>query len=814
MGNRNRWDILGQIGYENNSLLGRELHPITYAILENRGITADDDIEKFFHPNLSGLYDPYLLNDMDKAVVLIKHSIDSKKKIIIYGDYDADGITSTSLLLRCLKTIGGDAGYYIPNRLGQGYGLNIQAVNEIISNGAGLIITVDCGISAINEVQFCREHGTDIIITDHHECNNILPDAIIINPKRRDSLYPFKELAGAGVAFKLVQAMKNIYNEINLYDYLDLAAIGTIADVVPIINENRILAKCGLESMKSTRNYGIRALFNAANIELSTVTGGEISYAIAPRINAVGRIDTPNIGVDLFTCDNAADAEKLSNNLNDANKRRQAIEEQILIDAEKKLSERDMNSDFAIVLQSENWHIGVVGIVASRLVEKYNKPVVLLCREGNICRGSARSITGFNIFQAFNDCSDILIKFGGHELAAGLSISINNVEGFIERFNNIAGSKQLGEASVPIIKVDCEISSEDITIGLIDELKLFEPYGISNPLPLFLFKSLNIVDLKTVGAKCRHLKMKLDIKHITLDAIAFNMGYNINEYSKNGDIDIICSLDRNIWNGKESIQLVVKDMRSPLFRDVENSYNKSFTKLLSSINIEDYSDVNRISKFDFISKPIKCIIQEALVRPNSLLLVSNRDILICLLDYQESLNICFQDSHTFQEGKAVMIINPDVSSICMDDISDVYLMDSIVNLKLLNNFSITDKQNIKWHICNAGTDNDVDFLNSIKPSRQSLEKVYKHFKDRTIECSIDKISETLLLDRLCTYYCLKVLNELNIFSISAKSDGNIMISTNKQAKSKIEDSWILKKFDYLIDSLKTLNTFIQKTKGE
>ena len=813
MQSKKRWIVMGNEEDLSSTVYGKGLHPVTRRILRNRGVINEEQVEKFLYPKLSELYDPCLLPDMDSALKLIKNSIDIKRNIVIYGDYDADGITSTSLLYKCLKGLGAKISYFIPNRVDDGYGLNLEAIEEIISNGANLIITVDCGVTSIEEVKRCRELGVDIIITDHHECGDILPDTLIINPKRKDSIYPFRELAGAGVAFKLVQGLTNIYSKLNPFDYLELAAIGTVADIVPLVDENRIIVKYGLEAIKKTKNLGIKALLEAANIEQASINSGQIGFVVAPRINAVGRIDSADTGVELFICENNDCARIIADKLCDTNKKRQLIEEQIFSDAEKIMNGYGVYTDNIIVLESENWHIGVIGIVASKLVEKYYKPVILLSREGDTFRGSARSIPGINLFEALTDSAHLLIKYGGHELAAGLSIANHNFEEFKDRLNNYINQKLLQELLTPELKADCEIKEADIKTELIDELSMLEPYGTGNKAPLFLFKSLVIGDIKTVGTQNKHLKLKLKSLESSFDAIAFNMGYNINVYTKDEYIDIACGLDKNIWNGRESTQLIIKDIKHSVYKSIEMSYMKSINNMIGKIKEEDSFDIGIIKNLEINHKPVKYTLQEAVTKPLSLILVYNINIIESLLEYQDCFEICYEINDILSDKKTILVINPDISKLHLENISDVYLIDTIANFREIKDQCILNNDSVKWNIYNTNTAHDMDFINSIKPSRDDLERMYKLFKDEPFESSINKLSEILSLNRLCTYYCLKVLNELNIISISTRTGGIMLIKKNRQVKTSMDNSSILRKFDILLERVNATNIFFQRLRG-
>jgi len=400
-------------------------------VIANREFGSEEEISRYLNTDISNLYDPYLIKDMEIGVDRVIKAINNKEKILVYGDYDVDGITSITVVKKFFEDLGINILTYLPNRLDEGYGLNKLAIDEIQKMNVNLIITVDCGISAIDEVEYANSKRFDVIITDHHECGEILPNAYaIINPKRDDSEYPFKQLAGVGVAFKFIQAISKKLNlpEDRYLKYLDIVCIGTIADIVPLIDENRIIAKNGLELLKNTKNIGVRALINKCGF--NHIDSSVISFGLSPRINACGRIGNPQTALDLFLTNDVYEAEKLANELNEANYERQAIEKKIFENAKELIAINKLDEKPIIVLGNENWHHGVIGIVASKLVELYYKPCVLICFEGDEGKGSGRSIAGFDLFSAISDSGELLEKYGGHEMAVGLSINRDNYYNF------------------------------------------------------------------------------------------------------------------------------------------------------------------------------------------------------------------------------------------------------------------------------------------------------------------------------------------------------------------------------------------------
>lgn len=816
MHNRRRW-VLRVSPEENESLVYPEFSSIIAGILRNRGIDDLNNIKKFLNPRLGDLYDPYLLPDMDTSVNIIKNSIESSHRIVIYGDYDADGVTSTALLYSALKDINADIHYYIPRRDDEGYGLNFDAIDEIVSKGTGLIITVDCGTSSISEVEYCRKLGSQIIVTDHHECGDILPDAPVINPKRHDSSYPFKELSGAGVAFKLVQALCKSFSSIDPFKYLDLAAVGTIADVVPLLDENRIIAKYGLSAMKDTSNLGLKALLEVSGIDNGKISSGTVSFSVSPRINAIGRIDDANYGVKLFTSKDRAEAIHIASRLDEANRIRQGIEEKIFKDAEEKaeLVFKPRN-DLVFVMESDEWNKGVVGIAASKIVEKYYRPAVLLCREGNLCRGSARSIPGINIYEALKSCQDLMIKFGGHALAAGLTISSDNVDKLYTRINEYVKSKIPGLSLIPSVFADFELVPDDISVKLADELEKLEPFGAGNPSPVFVCRNFKIQDIRPVGAEDKHLKMRLLYPGYSFDAIAFNMGYNKDDYSKGSIIDVAFQLDNNTWNGQKNVQLVIKDIRPSILKSFEDDYFRGLKNF-----VEKFSDgkglPQELSKLRLYEKPVEKVLDDTLNSPGSLIFIGNINSLSLFSGYEEFYDIYFIKSPSPAGNKPKLILNPEIGDVNTQGISNIYIMDNLVDYGSIVRHAEYNK-GIRYYICSLSADNDIRYLAAVKPSSTDIEKVFSHLKKSMTggkySCSIDELSFKLSLNKLKTYYIVRALLEAGMISVSVSGANTLLILLKSSEKNNLENCEVIEKFYLIHDMLNKINIYFQKIKGE
>lgn len=529
-------------------------------IIANRGFKTEEEIAVFLNPTRNDFHDPFLMNDMKKAVVRICRAIEKKENVIIYGDYDADGITSTTVLKQYLADRGLEVGTYIPNRLQEGYGLNTKAIEEIAERHATLIITVDCGITSIEEVEYAKEKGIEVIVTDHHETLDTLPDAVaVIDAKRKDNTYPFRGLAGVGVVFKLIQG---ISQELQLEEkehlkYLDLVCIGTISDIVPLVDENRVIAKLGLKLLEVTKNPGLKCLMRAVGYK--KVDSNMVSFGLAPRINACGRMGHQEDALKLFLTKQIQEAQKITDILNQYNKERQETEKRIFEEALHKIEEEHREDKKTIVLGGENWHHGVIGIVSSKITEQYFKPSILLCFEGDIAKGSGRSIPGFDLHDALCKCSKYLEKYGGHEMAVGLSMKKDQFESFREVFEKIAEESHLEDIE-PVIYIDDEVTLKDMDKETVKQLSLLEPFGEQNKVPLFLYRNLKIDSIRSLS-EGKHLKLTLRDQNYVMDGIAFNLGELANQYLIGDKVDVVGVLEINTFNGNESVQMNIKDIR-------------------------------------------------------------------------------------------------------------------------------------------------------------------------------------------------------------------------------------------------------------
>lgn len=554
-----KWEVNKYNENEVNELLKEcNISRLLAILLCSRGIVAKEQVDLYLSPTRKDFYNPFLMPDMQKAVDRIINAIENKEKVIIYGDYDVDGITSTTVLKQFLAERGLIVDWYIPNRLNEGYGLNKNAIKEINDKGYKLIITVDCGISALEEIKYANDLGMEVIVTDHHEPVEVLPQCLaVVDAKRKDNIYPYNQLAGVGVVFKLIQALSIKLNleEKEFLKFLDLVAVGTISDIVPLKDENRVIAKLGLKLVEVTKNIGLKTLISVLGFKKIDSTA--ISFGVAPRINASGRMGVQEKALNLFLTDNYEEAKKITQELNEFNNDRQAEEQKIFKEALEMLKKE--NDKSCIILGNENWHHGVIGIVASKITDMYFKPSILLCFEENEGKGSGRSIPGFDLHKALMECSKDIKKFGGHSMAIGITIEKDKFESFKNDFEKYAEQTNIKEI-VPIVNIDAEISLKDLSIDIVKQLELLEPFGEANKMPQFLFKNMKIIAIRAIS-EGKHLKLKLKQDNYIIDAIGFNMGELSNLYQIEDRIDVVGNIGVNTFNGMENLQINIKDIR-------------------------------------------------------------------------------------------------------------------------------------------------------------------------------------------------------------------------------------------------------------
>lgn len=530
-------------------------------VLHNRLEVVGGNPDNLFKRVLYNLHNPFLLNDMDLAVARIEKAIMRNENITIYGDYDADGVTSTSILYMFLKENGANVDFYIPNRFSDGYGMNVNVIKKIADKGTNLIITVDNGIAAYDEVEYAKSLGLDVIITDHHECPDRIPDCCaVINPKRKDSTYPFSELAGVGVAFKLITALNKDGLERIIKKYILITAIGTIADLVPLNDENRAIVIMGLKMVGYDNNVGVNALLNVCGIE-GEARVSDFAFGIVPRINAAGRLEDATDCVELFSSGDINKCLNIAKKLDSLNTQRQDVEKSITDSVFRIIDDNKMYRDKVIVVYGEGWNSGVIGIVASKVCEKYYKPCLVLTDDvDDIVKGSGRSVDGFDLYEALKACSDVLTKYGGHSLAAGLSMEVEKIDLFRIRINEYADNLLNGENFVQKINIDSVLKEAFLNIDTAKSVEMLEPYGLGNPKPVFALLDAEVVK-KNLLSEGKHIKLTLKCGNTYIDAIGFSMGDYSAVISEGNFIDIAGFLDINRYNGVENIQIIIKDIK-------------------------------------------------------------------------------------------------------------------------------------------------------------------------------------------------------------------------------------------------------------
>jgi len=538
---------------------------IIASVMANRNILSKEEAQKFFSPSLESLHDPFLMQDMDKAADRLADCIKNRQNILVFGDYDVDGTTGASTLGLFINSAGGNSEVYVPDRETEGYGLSTQGVDKAEKIGAELIITSDCGITGHDSVDYANSRDIDVIITDHHMPSPELPNAYaVLNPKRDDCSYPFKGLCGGGVTLKLAEAVA-IMLEIDpelVYSHLDLITLGTSADLVPILDENRAIVHHGLKSLKNTAKPGLHALLEVSNLLEKELTVGRLIFGVAPRINAAGRLGDANRAVALFSTDNPIEAAEIARNLDEENRNRQDIQQTIVDEALLKVnSECDLQNENAIVLWEEGWHQGVIGIVASRIKEEFHRPTVIIAMENGVGKGSARSIYNFDLYENFTNCAAHLDGFGGHPMAAGMTISKSNLPLFRETFINLANNALSESDLVGTLTIETEMKLSDINGRFMEFLDKLAPFGPGNMRPQFVSRKVEIAGKPRLVGNGDHLKFRAKQNSKTFDAIAFNMGKHYSDLLSGKPFDLAFVVEENEWQGRKSIQLNIRDIK-------------------------------------------------------------------------------------------------------------------------------------------------------------------------------------------------------------------------------------------------------------
>lgn len=545
------------------------ISPVICLLLVQRGITSAEEAKRFFRPNMDDLHDPFLMPDMDKAVKRLNKALGNKEKILIYGDYDVDGTTAVSLVYKYLRPYSSTLDFYIPDRYDEGYGISNKGIDYAAANGVTLVIALDCGIKAIEKIEYAKTKGIDFIICDHHMPDDTLPDAVaVLDAKRTDSVYPYEHLSGCGVGFKFMQAFaqSNNFPVADLEKLLDLLAVSIASDIVPITGENRILAYYGLKQINSNPGLGLKGIIDVCGLNGKEITISDIVFKIGPRINASGRMMNGKEAVELLLAKNSVEAKEKSESINQYNEDRRELDKKITDEANAIIEGfENIDDRKAIVVFNPDWHKGVIGIVASRLTEKYYRPAVVLTQSTGLVTGSARSVTGFDIYKAIEGCRDLLENFGGHTYAAGLSLKAENLEAFTKRFEELAANEIIPEQMIPQIDVDAKLDFKEINAKFMADLKKMSPFGPDNQKPVFYTdKVKDYGTSKLVGKDLEHLKLELidGNSQTPIHGIAFGMHEHNTHIKKMNPFSICYTVEENTYNGNTSIQLMVKDIKT------------------------------------------------------------------------------------------------------------------------------------------------------------------------------------------------------------------------------------------------------------
>lgn len=556
-----RWSIEPDHSQEELQLAAElKVSPIVAKLLINRGLGDPHKARQFLAADMESLLSPWDLKGMREAVACVTKTMEEGGSIVVYGDYDVDGITATSIVYRFLKRCGASVSYYIPERQSEGYGLNLEALEGLIAKGTDLVITVDCGISSYDIVEAVRDRLA-LVITDHHEAPSLIPRAVaVVDHKQPNCPYPDKNLAGVGVAYKLCQAIwQERTGEVYQAD-LDIVALGTVADVVPLVGENRILVKAGLSKMQVQPNRGIEALIDVAGLKDRKITAGHIGFTLAPRLNAAGRVAHATRAVELLTTPSQEEAYEIAEELQETNLERQALERDIHEMARQDVLKQGSDADYVVVVGGQDWHPGVIGIVASRLVEEFYKPTLVISIKDGIGKGSCRSIDNCNMYEALQSAEDLLIQFGGHQAAAGFSIKEDKIPALRDRLTQYC-KEHLSETDyLPIVDIDSQVAIDDIDVPLIEEIETLEPYGMANPTPVLALEEATISDLFLMGQQKKHAKVLLEREDSTIDAIAWNRPDLHASFFPGDQVKVAFTVQKNEWNGHVSPQLMIQDM--------------------------------------------------------------------------------------------------------------------------------------------------------------------------------------------------------------------------------------------------------------
>lgn len=763
------------------------LSRVVSEVLVSRGIT---EVKTFLEPQLSDLLSPFLLKGIKEARELINKHLQEGNLITIYGDYDVDGITATSLMYLTLKKLGGKVDFYIPERISEGYGINEEAIEKIVQKGTKLVITVDCGITAVNEVKKAKSVGLEVVITDHHSIPEEIPQAdMVVNP-HLPGAYPFSDLAGVGVAFKLAQSLIGE----KAFDFLDIVSLGTIADIVPLVGENRIIVKEGLKKLNETQNLGLKALIKASGLQNVRIDEYHVGFILAPRLNVAGRLKSAEAAVRLLISEDEKEVEEIARYLNEENSRRQNIENNILEEAVKKVEESvDLKKDKVIVLWDEKWHPGVIGIVSSRITEKYARPSILISLKEEEGKGSGRSIEGFNLYKGLEYCRDLLVKYGGHEMAGGLTIKKDNLDLFKKKINEYADIVLKDIDLIPTLKVDARAKEEKINIKVAKQLQELKPFGVDNPRPILLFEGLTVEKIFEVN-NGKHVKIIGRKDDFVYELLIFDLSSKEIKVGIGDVIDVVGTVDINNWNGIESVVINVKDLRIrfPLF---------AYYKNLSRVLISSKSQRKRVNKSlgDIIDKRGMQDKERYVLRlfksdRKTLVLVSTEIELRSLLRYLKIEKFYnFSVSTRYCQGKNVILFFPHSFKPC-DFYDDIVMYDIPFDKELFYNIiSLSDKKKVHLIFRKEDVYNNLRVFDEIFPRREDFIRLYKFVDEGNNIFFKGHLHPDLNLNPIKFRICLEAMKETGLINVEER-DNILMLSKNFVAeKVNLEETEILQK---------------------
>lgn len=775
--------------------LAKELNisSIIADLLVKRGYTDYESAKYFLDASLSDLADPFEMKGVKKAVERLLESIDKNEKIMIYGDYDVDGITSTSLLYEFFESLGLDVEYYIPNRLTEGYGLNKDSLETIASKGVNLVVTVDCGITAGKEILYGQDLGLEFIITDHHQIVDDIPNCIVVNPVLEDKETPWDHLSGVGVAFKIVYGLQKVLkpddSREELLKYLDLVALGTIADIVPLKDENRILVKNGLRQIRMSKRLGINALCEVAKIDSSKISSGQVGFGIAPRLNASGRLGDASLGVKLLLTQDKKESLVIAKDLNKINQERQDIESEILEEAIEMVESLDLEKNKVLVLYSQNWHPGVIGIVASRLVERYYRPTILLNLKDGILKGSGRSIPKFHLHEALRDASEFIEQFGGHSQAAGLTLKENNFSAFRQKINDCAAEILSSEDFTQVLKIDEEVNLSDINMEVFDQMEQLEPYGYANPKPVLAFRKISSITPFLMGSKEEHLKLKFSVCEKVWEAVGFSMSEYREMVISDTPIDLAFTLDKNTWNNRVKLQLILKDIKS--VKDRDNPYAP--LSVMERIFFDGEKYLKRTDSNEMLLDKEKNAInllaatkeEEAIISDVSDLVEKNSNILLKIENSLERLNIYIDLIRKIVSNtkKPVILIYP--ARLILEN--NYYYLKNVLSGLGFNTLKATGELNIedRIDIFNKIEDKEIDVL-------ITTSDFINYYQDEAsfIASSLGLI----IIDEVTHYFNSEGKKFLNVIS---EFENSMILSNslcdNKELEKDIKDTFTIDK---------------------